>query len=133
MKLRAGGAILATLLLLSVAGCSSTSASDKAIAQSKAQQLVAASKAAGIAPHYTVDATAAEFGTSALQVCGAFKHGLNGPGSLLTIGNPAGRRPKLVSNQAVTYGRLVIETYCPNRIKNFNKTVADLDPTRRTR
>jgi hypothetical protein len=133
MRMRVGGAVLATLLLLSVAGCSSTSSSDKAIAQEKAQQLVAAAKAAGVAPHYTVDATAAEYGTSALQVCGAFKRGLNGPGSLLTIGNPAGRRPKLISTQAVTYGRLVVETYCPNRLKNFNKTVSDLSPTKRTR
>jgi hypothetical protein len=133
MRVRAGAAVLATFLLLSATACSSMSASETATANMKAQQLVAAAKAAGVAPHYTVGATATEYGTSALQVCGAFKRGLNGPGSLLTIGNPAGRRPKLITSEAVTYGRLVIETYCPKLIKNYDGAVADLNPTQRTR
>ena len=48
--------------------------------------------------------------------------------TLVLLGNPSGRRPKTITTDAVTYGRLVVETYCPQFLDEYNKAVQDLDP-----
>jgi hypothetical protein len=46
---------------------------------------------------------------------------------LVLKGNPAGRREKLITNDAVTYERLVVKTYCPDEIDSFNDLVDGID------
>ena len=53
--------------------------------------------------------------------------------SLLLTGNPAGRRGKLVTTDAVTYERLVVQTYCPDQLSTYDDLVSDIDPTKTTR
>ena len=40
---------------------------------------------------------------------------------------PTGRR-KTITDDAVTYGRLVVETYCPDSLDEYDDVVDDLDP-----
>ena len=111
-----------------VVGCGSTSAADKAAEQRKAEQLVAATKAAGVAPHLTVELAASLYGTSAPTVCDVFADGLTTAERNDLWGNPTGRRAKVITTDAVTYGRLVVETYCPEELSRFDAAVASLDP-----
>lgn len=109
-------------------GCGSTSASEEADEQRKAEQLVAATQAAGVAPHFTVDLAASLYGTDAPTVCDVFADGLATAERNDLWGNPTGRRAKVITTDAVTYGRLVVEVYCPDELPHFDAAVASLDP-----
>src|SRR6186997_1511891 len=109
---RAVFVVTAALLLLPSA-CSSTSASDEATEQALAEQLVDASHAAGVAPRLTVAVAESLYGTEAPAICDAFDGGLSTAEQNLLLGNPAHGRRKTITDDAVTYGRLVVETYCP--------------------
>ena len=125
--------MLAVVLLglgMVLAGCSGdqdTAADTEA--RSKAEALVAATEKAGVANGLTVDRAEALYGTSASHVCDAIGDGISTAEKLLLTGNPSGRREKLVTSDAVTYGRAVVKTYCPDELKNYEKLVADIDAT----
>lgn len=108
------------------AGCSATPSAEET---SRAQELVAASASAGVAPGLTVEAAEALYGVSADQICGVLDGGVSSAESLLLKGNPTGRRAKLVTTDAVTYERLVVQTYCPDRLPTYDDLVADINPT----
>jgi len=42
-------------------------------------------------------------------------------------GNPTGRRAKTITTDAVTYGRLVVRTYCPDELSSFDDAVKTLE------
>jgi hypothetical protein len=44
------------------------------------------------------------------------------------LGNPANKRPKTITTNAIDYGRLVVKTYCPDELTRYNKIVKDLNP-----
>lgn len=111
-----------------VASCSSTSDADAATEQQKAESLVQATQAAGVAPRLTVDIAESLYGTSAPAVCDVFDGGLSTSESLILLGNPANGRRKTITTNAVTYAQLVVETYCPDELGDFNDAVAGLDP-----
>jgi hypothetical protein len=122
-------AIAATLV---AAGCSSQSDSDEQLEQQKATELVAATQDAGVAPRLTTDVAESLYGTDASTVCDAFDGGLSTSAKNLILGNPAQGRRKTVTDDAVVYGRLVVQTYCPDVLDDYEEAVADLDPFERT-
>ena len=79
------------------AGCGSTNNAE----QQKAEQLVSAAHAAGVAPNLTVDVAAALYGSDAPTVCKVFEDGLTTAERNDVLGNPSGRRPKTISSDAV--------------------------------
>ena len=113
------------VLALLVACSSTPSAKEK----SRAEKLVSATKSAGVAPGLTVETAEALYGTSAPQLCDALDGGVSSAESLLLTGNPSGRREKLITTDAVTYGRLVVKTYCPGELSTYNDLVDDIDAT----
>jgi hypothetical protein len=118
---------LGAALLLLAAACSSSGSAKE---ESLAQQLVSETRAAGVAPGLTVDSAEALYGTTAPQLCDALDGGVSSAESLLLTGNPAGRRPKLVTTDAVTYGGLVVKTYCPENESTYQDLVSDIDATK---
>jgi hypothetical protein len=113
-----------------LAGCSSTvSAKEK----SQAEKLVAETKSAGVAPGLTVGIAESLYGTSAAQICDVLDGGVSSVEKLLLTGNPAGRREKLITTDAVTYGGLVVKTYCPDELSTYDDLVDDIDATKVTR
>lgn len=121
------GAALVVAVALATA-CSSTGAEGRA----DAQKLVSATRSAGVAPHLTVGTAESLYGTSASQVCDVLDGGVSSAESLILAGRPSGRREKLVTTDAVTYGRLVVQTYCPDELSTYKELVADLDPTEKS-
>lgn len=109
-----------------VAACSPSSSADET---AKAKDLVAATKSAGVAPGLTVGVAESLYGESAPQICDVLDGGVTSAEALLLKGNPAGRREKLVTTDAVTYERLVVKTYCPDQLSTYDDLVADIDPT----
>ena len=124
--------VVLTLGVLAV-GCTSTTESEKATAQAKAEQLVSAARKSGVAPRLDVDTAKALYGADAPAVCKAFRGGLSSAESLVLLGNPSGRRSKTITTNAVEYGRLVIKTYCPDHLSEYDKVVKELDPIKTTR
>jgi hypothetical protein len=123
------GGLLALVFGLLAAGCGgSTSSADKATEQEKAQQLVSAAHASGLAPHLTVDIAEALYGKDAAGVCDVFKDGLTTAERNDLLGNSANRRPKTITTNAIDYGRLVVKTYCPDELSRYNGIVDDLNP-----
>ena len=112
------------------ASCGSTNSGKE---RSDAQALVSAAHSAGVAPHLTVGVAESLYGTSAPQICDALEGGVSSAESLLLKGNPSGRRPKVVTTDAVTYGRLVVKTYCPDQLSAYDDLAADIDPTKTSR
>ena len=127
----ARGAVLLGVLVL-VAACSSTGAEEQATEQANAETLVSAAHAAGVAPGLTVEVAESLYGSSASQICDVLKDGVSSAESLLLAGNPSGRREKLITTDSVTYGRLVVKTYCPDELSTYDDLVADIDPTTTT-
>lgn len=119
--------LLALGLLLSGCGGSSSSA-DKATEQQRAQQLVDAAHASGIAPHLTVEVAEALYGKDAPAVCDVFESGLTTAERNDLLGNPANRRTKTITTNAIDYGRLVVKAYCPDELDRYNSIVEDLNP-----
>lgn len=94
---------------------------------------MSATQAADVAPGLTVSTAEALYGTSAPQICDALSGGVSSAESLLLSGNPAGRRSKLVTTDAVTYERLVVKTYCPDHLSTYDQLTSDIDGTSTTR
>jgi hypothetical protein len=99
-----------------------------ATSQQKAQQFVAAAHAAGVAPRLTVGVAEALYGSNAPAVCRVFEGGLTTAEKNDLVGNPSSRRPKTITTNAVTYGRLVVQTYCPDELSQYNAFVKNLNP-----
>jgi hypothetical protein len=116
--------VLAAVALLSACG----SATSEGQSAARAQQLVSSAQAAGVAPGLTVDVAESLYGSSAPQVCDALDGGVSSAESMLLTLNPAGRRPKVISTDAVTYGRLVVQTYCPQDLPTYDDLVSGMDP-----
>jgi hypothetical protein len=114
----------ATLLLTACGPSDSEEAEEDALAT----QFVDAAHAAGVAPRMTVDAAAALYGTDASGVCDAFDGDLSTSASNVLFGNLAQRRRKAITDDAVTHARVVVETYCPDQLDDFDNAVQDLDP-----
>jgi hypothetical protein len=114
----------------SLAACSSAHSSEE---HADAQRLVSAAHSAGVASGLTVGVAESLYGSSAPQVCDALEGGVSSTESMLLTGNPSGRRPKLVTTDAITYGRLVVQSYCPEHLVAYDDLVADIDGTAKTR
>ncbi len=56
-----------------------------------------------------------------------FKDGLTTAERNDVLGNPSGRRPKAITSDAVTYGRVVVQTYCPGALAHYDDAVSDVD------
>lgn len=123
-----GAPLLSAVVLL--CGCSSSAGTQE---QARAEKLVDATNAAGVAPGLTVGGAEALYGSSAPQICDALDGGVSSAESMLLTGNPAGRREKLITTDAVTYERLVVQTYCPDQLTTYDDLVDDLEATKPTR
>lgn len=121
---------LSTLAVLN-AGCGSDEA-EGASEQAMAEQLVAATRAAGVAPRLTVQTAEALYGADAPAVCEAFDGELSTSAENLVFGRLGLSRRKTITDDAVTYGRLVVETYCPDQLADFDRAARDLDPIERS-
>jgi hypothetical protein len=126
-RARSGLVVAAAACLVVTAGCG-RSATDEREAKERGEELVAATRAAGVAPNLTPELAASLYGTGAPTVCKVFADGLTTAERNDLWGNPTGRRAKTITTDAVTYGRLVVQTYCPDEVSNFDAAVATLDP-----
>jgi len=117
-------------VLVLLSGCSSSEAGSTE--KANAESLVSAAHAAGVAPDLTVGVAESLYGTSAPQICDVLEDGLGSAEALLLSGNPSGRREKLITDDAVTYGGLVVKTYCPDELDEYDDLVADIDTTEKT-
>ena len=81
-----------------------------------------------MAPRLTVEVAESLYGTDAPGVCDVFDDGLSTAEQNVILGNPGHGRRKTITDDAVTYGRLVVETYCPDSLDEYDEAVADLDP-----
>ena len=113
-----------------LAACSSTHSAQE---QSDAEHLVSAAHSAGVAPGLTVGVAESLYGTSAPQICDLLQGGVSSAESMLAKGNPSGRRSKIITNDAITYERLVVQTYCPDELSTFDDLASDIDATETTR
>jgi len=112
---------LALLAALAIGGCG---ADTSPLAKHRAEELVAATEAAGVAQNLTVENAEALYGRSADSVCEVF----NGSDDELNLpGNPAGNHYRVFTEEAVEYTRLVVKTYCPDRLDNFEDAVDELE------
>ena len=93
------------------AGCGSDESDSSE--QALAEQLVAATQAAGVAPRLTVDTAKSLYGTDAEAVCKAFDGELSTSAKNQLLGRFGLSRRKTITDHAVTYGGLVVDTYCP--------------------
>ena len=125
--LRRCGALAAAALLV-VSGCSSESDADEATEQELAEQFVSAAHQAGLAPRLTVDVAESMYGSDAAAVCDVFDGGVSTAEQNLLLGNPAHGRRKTITDDAVAYGAIVVQTYCPDNLDEYEDAVADLDP-----
>ena len=123
-----GVARVATVLVVAalLTGCSSDHSPAE---KSKAESLVAATESAGVAPGLTVGIAESLYGTSAPQLCDALDGGVTTAEQLLLTGNLTGRRDKVITTDSVTYGELVVKTYCPDQLSQYDDLVDDIDPT----
>ena len=103
MTTAAAGSVVAAALALALAaaGCGSTNAAAGNAEQQKAEQLVSATHAAGVAPNLTVDVAKALYGRDAPTVCKVFRDGLTTAERNDLLGNPSGRRSKTITSDAV--------------------------------
>ena len=123
-------ALLGAAALLT--GCSSSPLAEQGSAADLATRLVASTRAAGMAPGLTPDMAESLYGTSAPQICGAFDDGVSTAGTLVLGLKPAGRRAKVITTNAITYERLVVQTYCPDDLAAYDDFVSDVEPTETT-
>ena len=72
------------------------------------------------------------YGSSAAQVCDALDGGVSSAESMLLTLNPSGRRAKVITTDAITYERLVVQTYCPDELSTYDDLVAEIDGTETT-
>jgi hypothetical protein len=109
--------------VLLIAACGSD---DDSESRAKAEQFVDAVHAGGLAPRLNVDTAEALYGDDAPAVCEAFDGDLSTSALNALLGNFAQRR-KSITDDAVGYGRIVVETYCPDNIDQFDDVVADVE------
>ncbi len=96
------GGLLVLAFALFAAGCGGFSNAGKGSAeQQKAQELVSSAHAAGVAPHLTVEVAEALYGNDAAGVCKVFEGGLTTAERNDLLGNPANRRPKTITTDAI--------------------------------
>ena len=112
--------------------CSSSTTTDQAGDAALAEQLVTAADAAGVAPGMTVAVAESLYGGSAAQICDALDGGVSSAESMLLTLNPSGRRAKLITDDAITYERLVVQTYCPDELSTYDDLVSGIDGTETT-
>ena len=115
-----------------LAACSSSSSADKT-EQEDEQTLVSAAQAAGVAPGLTTSVAESLYGRSAPQICDV----LDGRGQLRRVAaadrEPVGSpRRSSITTDAVTYERLVVQTYCPDELSTYDDLVAEIDATETT-
>lgn len=120
--------LAAVILLVVAVGCGSSSGAEEAQQRERAEDLVTATQAAGVAPRLTVDTAEALYGTEAPAVCEAFRGGSTTSAELILRGNAFRGRRKAITPEAVTYARLVVETYCPDVLQDFRRGVRDIQP-----
>ena len=129
LRLVLSGGLLVLAFALLASGCGGFSNAGAGSAeQEKAQQLVSAAHAAGLAPHLTVEVAEALYGEDAAGVCDVFEGGLTTAERNDLLGNVANRRPKTITTNAIDYGRLVVKTYCPDELSRYDSVVSDLNP-----
>jgi hypothetical protein len=121
---RIGTLVIVAAALLIAVGCST----DDATTRAKAEQFVAATSAAGLAPRLTVEVAEALYGADAAAVCDVFADGLTSAEHLILLGNPSDRRHKTITDHSIQYAGLVIEIYCPEHTGHFIDEIHDLDP-----
>jgi len=107
--------------------CSSSTTTDASGDAASAEQLVSAAQAAGVAPGLTVAVAESMYGSSAAQICDALDGGVGSAESMLLTLNPSGRRAKLITDDAITYERLVVQTYCPDELSTYDDLVSEID------
>jgi hypothetical protein len=115
-----------------LAGCSSSTTTEQAGDATKAETLVSAAHAAGVAPGLTAAVAESLYGGTAAQVCDVLGGGVSSAESMLLTLNPSGRRAKLITDDAVSYGRLVVQTYCPGELSTYDDLVSGIDGTETT-
>ena len=123
---------LAVMVLLVMSGCSSSD-DDEAAEKASAEQLVEATQAAGVAPRLTVGVAESLYGTDAPGVCDVFDDGLSTAEQNLILGNPGHGRRKTITDEAVIYGRLVVQTYCPDQPRRVRRRRRRSRPVREER
>jgi hypothetical protein len=125
--------VVAVVAIVALAGLMAGCGSDESDAseQALAENLVSATQAAGVAPRLTVDAAESLYGTDAAAVCKAFDGELSTSAKNQLLGRFGLGRRKTITDQAVTYGGLVIDTYCPEFRDRYDEVVADIDPIER--
>lgn len=123
---------IATAAATLAVGCSSDNDADQQLEQERAAALVEATQAAGVAPRLTTDVAESLYGADAAAVCDVFEGGLGTSARNVILGNAAQGRRTTVTDEAVVYGRLVVQTYCPDELDHYDDVVADLDPWERT-
>jgi hypothetical protein len=79
-----------------------------------------------------VEVAEALYGPSAAQICDALDGGVTSAEALLLALNPAGRRAKVITTDAITYERLVVQTYCPDALSTYDDLVSGIDGTETT-
>jgi hypothetical protein len=122
-----------SIVVGTITGCASTAAEDEATEQRLAAELVAATRAAGVAPKLTPEIAVSLYGTDATAVCDAFDGGSSTAARNVMFGNLAQGRRTNITDRAVVYAALVVDTYCPDVAADFKASIADLDPVRVTR
>lgn len=115
------GGVVATLAV-------ACAAQDDPEAHRRAVELVEATKEAGIAKGLTVDTAVALYGDDATTFCDVQSGGLDSIGGHVAIGNAAQGRRTTITDEAVEYGRLLTEIYCPNVDAKYEDTVTRFDP-----
>lgn len=121
---RTRSAAIVLVVVVALLGCGT----DDPEARAKAEQLVDATAAAGVASGLTAGVAEALYGSDAAPVCDTFDGGLSSGEHLILLGNPSNRRHKTITDHSVEYARVVVQTYCPEHLDDFEAEVADLDP-----
>jgi hypothetical protein len=122
----------AAAAILLVGSAVSSDSSSSATEQQRAEQLVQSVHEAGLAPRLTVGVAESLYGDDAPAVCDVFQDGLTTAEENLLLGNPAHGRRKTITNDAIAYGRIVVTTYCPDNLADYDQAVDDLDPFEKT-
>jgi hypothetical protein len=122
--------VLCAVALLT--GCSSSTSTDQSANATQAEKLVTAARAAGVAPGLTAEVAESLYGGSAAQICDALNGGISSAESMLLTLNPSGRRAKLLTTDAIAFGRLVVQTYCPGELSTYDDLVSGIDGTETT-
>lgn len=125
--IRATAALAIATSLLTACG-SDGNETGGATSEELAEQLVEATQQAGILPNLTPEVVESLYGAAAPTVCDAFDGGLSTPAANLLRGNPGHGRRQTITTTALTYAGLVVQTYCPDVLPEFESAIQDIDP-----